>query len=55
MKVSNSERHSDRAAIFASPIRTLRADEIETVSGGGPFEGNYLKDCGGVDNHSKEM
>lgn len=55
MKISNSKH--DRAQIFASPIRTLRADEIETVSGGGPFEDNGYggKLAGGVDNHSKEM
>lgn len=56
MNVSKSKQHSDRAPVFSSPIRKLSLDEIEIVSGGGPFEDNgYSKICGGVDNHSKEM
>ncbi|HEX6374425.1 MAG TPA: hypothetical protein VFZ91_01760 [Allosphingosinicella sp.] len=55
-----SDRHTDtreRGQVFASPVRRLSVEEIDLV-GGGEFyyENNFgTKDCGGVDNHSKEM
>ena len=57
-----NDRHSSeprgRAQVFSAPIRKLSVDEIDLVLGSGPFYGEDefgTKDCGGVDNHSKEM
>jgi hypothetical protein len=48
--------HDGKDDVFATSIRTMKADEIDLVGGGDPFEQqNYLKDPGGVDNHSRSM
>jgi hypothetical protein len=55
-----NDRHSSetrRGQVFSAPIRKLSVDEIDLVLGSGPLYSDSFgtKDCGGVDNHSKEM
>lgn len=56
MKDSHARQNGDRDSIFSSPIRTLTADELESVAGGDDTGNTFgSKLAGGVDNHSKEM
>lgn len=55
--MTTKKSRSDRDQVFAHPIRTLSADELEKVGGGGPFEENSLhgKCNGGPDNQGRDF
>lgn len=54
-----SKEKNSRPNVFSQPIRKLSADEIQAVTGAGPYTGDSLasgpKSCSDMDNQGKNF